>query len=54
MIIGTHGLAASPTALLGSVAEKIVRTATVPVLTIHGSAHKTPTAAKERIPRNVS
>jgi nucleotide-binding universal stress UspA family protein len=54
IIIGTHGRSGLSHALLGSVAEKIVRTSTLPVLTIHGSARKTPTATKERIPRNVS
>lgn len=33
--VGTHGRRGLSRALLGSVAEKVVRTATVPVLTVH-------------------
>jgi nucleotide-binding universal stress UspA family protein len=36
IIIGTHGRRGLARALLGSVAENIIRTATKPVLTIHG------------------
>jgi nucleotide-binding universal stress UspA family protein len=36
VVIGTHGRKGLAHALLGSVAEKIIRTATLPVLTIHG------------------
>jgi nucleotide-binding universal stress UspA family protein len=35
IVIGTHGRRGLPRMLLGSVAEKVVRTATVPVLTVH-------------------
>ncbi len=35
VIIGTHGRRGIARALIGSVAEKILRTSTVPVLTIH-------------------
>ncbi|MBX3193003.1 MAG: universal stress protein [Labilithrix sp.] len=35
IVMGTHGRRGLPRALLGSVAEKVVRTATVPVTTIH-------------------
>lgn len=35
IVMGTHGRKGLPRALLGSVAEKVVRTANVPVLTIH-------------------
>jgi nucleotide-binding universal stress UspA family protein len=35
IVMGTHGRRGLPRALLGSVAEKIVRTATCPVLTVH-------------------
>jgi nucleotide-binding universal stress UspA family protein len=35
IVMGTHGRRGLPRALIGSVAEKIVRTATVPVLTVH-------------------
>jgi len=36
IVIGTHGRRGLARALLGSVAENVVRTAKVPVLTIHG------------------
>ena len=35
IVMGTHGRRGLPRALIGSVAEKVVRTAHVPVLTIH-------------------
>ena len=35
IVMGTHGRHGLPRALLGSVAEKVVRTAHVPVLTVH-------------------
>lgn len=38
IVMGTHGRKGLPRALLGSVAEKVVRTAHVPVLTIHAGA----------------
>ena len=45
IVIGTHGRQGLARALIGSVAEKIIRTATRPVLAIHaapnGKAHKT-------------
>jgi nucleotide-binding universal stress UspA family protein len=37
LIMGTHGRRGLPRALLGSVAEKLVRTATIPVLTVHAT-----------------
>jgi nucleotide-binding universal stress UspA family protein len=37
IVMGTHGRRGIARALLGSVAEKVVRTATCPVLTIHGA-----------------
>ena len=37
IVIGTHGRRGLTRALLGSVAEKVVRTSPVPVLTIRGS-----------------
>jgi nucleotide-binding universal stress UspA family protein len=40
IIIGTHGRKGLSRALLGSVAEKIIRTSTRPVLTIHLPADK--------------
>jgi len=36
IIIGTHGRRGLARALLGSVAENVIRTSTVPVLVIHG------------------
>jgi nucleotide-binding universal stress UspA family protein len=36
IVIGTHGRRGFAHALLGSVAEKVVRTASCPVLTVHG------------------
>jgi nucleotide-binding universal stress UspA family protein len=35
IVMGTHGRHGLPRALLGSVAEKVVRTAHTPVLTVH-------------------
>jgi nucleotide-binding universal stress UspA family protein len=35
IVIGTHGRKGFARALLGSVAEKVIRTATVPVLAVH-------------------
>ena len=40
IVIGTHGRQGLSRALLGSVAEKIIRTSTRPVLTIHTSGKK--------------
>jgi len=37
IVMGTHGRRGLPRAILGSVAEKVVRLAPVPVLTIHGA-----------------
>ena len=39
IVMGTHGRRGLPRALLGSVAEKVVRMSTVPVLTIHDTEH---------------
>lgn len=36
IVMGTHGRKGLPRALIGSVAEKVVRTSPVPVLTVHG------------------
>jgi nucleotide-binding universal stress UspA family protein len=38
IVIGTHGRRGLARALLGSVAEKVVRMATKPVMTVHGPA----------------
>lgn len=41
IVMGTHGRRGLPRALLGSVAEKVVRTATCPVVSVHaGDAAK--------------
>ena len=37
LVLGTHGRRGLSRALLGSVAEKVVRMATIPVLTAHGA-----------------
>ena len=37
VVVGTHGRRGVPRALLGSVAEKVVRTSPVPVLTVHAA-----------------
>ncbi len=36
VVIGTHGRRGLARALLGSVAEKVIRTSSKPVVTIHG------------------
>jgi nucleotide-binding universal stress UspA family protein len=38
IVIGTHGRRGIARALIGSVAESVVRTSPVPVLTVHGGA----------------
>jgi len=40
IVMGTHGRRGLPRALLGSVAEKVVRTAAVPVLTVSSPEHE--------------
>jgi nucleotide-binding universal stress UspA family protein len=40
IVLGTHGRRGLNRALLGSVAEKVVRMATVPVLTVHAPSSK--------------
>jgi len=40
IVIGTHGRRGLARALLGSVAENVVRTARRPILTIHGPREK--------------
>lgn len=41
IVMGTHGRRGLSRVLMGSVAEKVVRRATCPVLTIHGEARST-------------
>jgi nucleotide-binding universal stress UspA family protein len=43
IVMGTHGRHGLSRALLGSVAEKVVRTAQCPVLTVHSGDGKSPT-----------
>lgn len=45
IVIGTHGRRGLARALLGSVAENVIRTTYRPVLTIHGPPHKPPAHA---------
>ena len=40
IVIGTHGRGAVSHLLMGSVAERVVRTATCPVLTVHHPEHE--------------
>jgi nucleotide-binding universal stress UspA family protein len=35
IVMGTHGRRGLPRAILGSVAERVIRTSSVPVLTVH-------------------
>jgi nucleotide-binding universal stress UspA family protein len=44
IVMGTHGRRGMPRALLGSVAERVVRMATVPVLTVAASEHERATS----------
>lgn len=41
IVMGTHGRKGMPRLLLGSVAEKVVRSAPCPVLTVHGARAET-------------
>lgn len=42
VIVGSHGRRGLPRFMLGSVAEKVVRVAPMPVLTVHGPLHGEP------------
>ncbi len=46
VVVGTHGRRGVPRALIGSVAEKVVRTSPVPVLTVHAPDAATPMTAE--------
>jgi nucleotide-binding universal stress UspA family protein len=48
IVLGTHGRRGVARVILGSVAEKVVRTSPVPVLTVH------PETAREVLPRPVT
>lgn len=56
IVMGTHGRTGIPRALIGSVAEKVVRTAKVPVLTVHVGEHSAhavaPTEPARPLPRS--
>jgi nucleotide-binding universal stress UspA family protein len=45
IVMGTHGRGFMGHVLLGSVAERVVRLAAVPVVTVHGAPHPAATAA---------
>jgi nucleotide-binding universal stress UspA family protein len=44
IVVGTHGRRGLPRAVLGSVAEKVVRLSPIPVLTVHARSDKGPAA----------
>ncbi len=46
IVVGTHGRRGLARALLGSVAERILRTATRPVLVVHRGSEKAPEGAR--------
>lgn len=43
IIVGTHGRRGLPRAILGSIAEKVVRLSPIPVLTVHARSDARPT-----------
>jgi nucleotide-binding universal stress UspA family protein len=51
IVMGTHGRKGLSRALLGSVAEKVVRTARIPVLTVHPGESKAAPHATGAAPR---
>jgi nucleotide-binding universal stress UspA family protein len=51
IVMGTHGRRGLPRALLGSVAEKVVRLSTVPVLTIRGAQDKAAESGAKAAPK---
>jgi universal stress protein A len=48
VVMGTHGRTGISRVLLGSVAEKVVREASVPVLTLHPTERRLPVETAER------
>ena len=48
IVIGTHGRTGLAHVVIGSVAERVVRTATCPVLTVRSPARKRPPAAHKK------
>jgi len=52
IVMGTHGRRGLPRALLGSVAEKMVRLSPVPVLTVHGRQEDRSSTAEAKPPSN--
>lgn len=54
IVMGTHGRRGLPRALIGSVAEKVVRTARVPVLTVHAPSSDEPVDTGERTVRSTA
>jgi nucleotide-binding universal stress UspA family protein len=48
VVMGTHGRGAVGHLLLGSVAERLVQRSPVPVVTVHGTAKRSPTPRRRR------
>ena len=47
IVVGTHGRGAVSRFLMGSVAERVVRSASRPVLTVHGDEHPSSFSSSE-------
>ncbi len=54
IVIGTHGRSGVPRLLMGSVAERVVRTAPCPVLTVHNHEHQLVRADLQRVTEQAS
>jgi nucleotide-binding universal stress UspA family protein len=54
IVMGTHGRTGLAHALMGSVAERVVRTAECPVLTVRTAPRRSPAFASALIPRAVT
>jgi nucleotide-binding universal stress UspA family protein len=52
IVMGTHGRTGVAHVLIGSVAEKVVRTASCPVLTVRGAARKRTATRRRQRPRS--